>query len=641
VIAQAAFRSAWQRWVQTDPEAFFVMLPVELEDALYRQLRDAGSEAMRRLFTSFHQTWLRGLGPADLSDPVTMYRLIRLAEVEPETLLPNLADLIESATSEQVDGLNRVPVRRNSRGAAWASRRQLVWLCESMLRSLEFHPFAERILFRLALDESESCGNNATQVWCQSYRPLLSGTPIPFADRLAHLEERLNAVTTDSEVHLCFHALVGPLTADGPAHRMGSPSLISGRLPPPDWLPATHEEARRIWQSTAELLARSAQNANATISDGVIDLTIANIFGLLRHGYLSDVCRIIESHPITEARLAALLHQIERFLELYCNPDRRHVSQELEASIRSWQERLLPTSFRGRLQTTLRRSAFDIYHYHADRGKALFSGLAQELLDNPAMLLAVLPWLLTDEANSAHMLGVYLGRLDATAGLLEGLAEAAQGQPNISLLGGYVVGLLDRHAERTHQVCELLDRLAPTQPLLAYQLLTTGFPGLCPLERAFALVDAGQIPAAYLREVWRLVGNRALRADELSGVLTRLLAAVQTGDVAAGQGAIDALSMQIHTSRHAHPEATVFEPGQLPLVLTALEATLPIDLGREAWAWGELVQELGRSRPEIAIRLGVAALMSENSVHLSYSIERYLPEAAQRHPRWTNLAEAC
>jgi hypothetical protein len=41
-----------------------------------------------------------------------------------------------------------------------------------------------------------------------------------------------------------------------------------------------------------------------------------------------------------------LLHWIDRFLELYCNPDRRHEPQELEAAIRSWRERLLPRQIR-------------------------------------------------------------------------------------------------------------------------------------------------------------------------------------------------------------------------------------------------------------------------------------------------------
>jgi hypothetical protein len=171
------------------------------------------------------------------------------------------------------------------------------------------------------------------------------------------------------------------------------------------------------------------------------------------------------------------------------------------------------------------------------------------------------------------------------------------------------------------------------QPAIAFQLLTTGITGLSPLERAFALVDAGRVPAAYLQDVWRLVGQHRLTVDEFSGVTSRLLAAAAGGDGAAGQGAIDVLSMQIHMSRQDRPDATVFEPDQLSLVQTVLETTLTLDVGRQVWAWTELLQELGQSLPEVAIRLAVAALMSENSIPLSHSLERYLPEAARRHPQ--------
>jgi hypothetical protein len=187
VVAQAAFRSAWERWVRADPEAFFRALPADLEDALARQTRDAGTEEMRRLFTSFHESWLQRLSYASLSDPATMYRLFRLAEVEPETILPHLADWIDAATPEQIVGLNHLPHQQGSRARVWAARRELVWLAEWLLRFPEFYPFAERILYRLALVETETCGNNATEIWCRSCRPLLSGTAIPFFERLRRL----------------------------------------------------------------------------------------------------------------------------------------------------------------------------------------------------------------------------------------------------------------------------------------------------------------------------------------------------------------------------------------------------------------------------------------------------------------------
>jgi hypothetical protein len=461
VIAQAAFRSAWERWVHPDPDAFFTALPAPLEDAFLRQLRDAGAPEMRRLFASYHDAWLRGLNPQHLSDPDTMHRLLRLVEVEPEANLPHLAQLIESATREQIRALDGIQARAHTREGGWAERRQLVWLAEWMLRFPEFYPFAECILHRLASVETETCVNNATGIWCQSYRPLLSGTPVPFAERLARLERRLNTAATDADLRLCLQALVGPLTADGPAHRMGSPSLIAGRIPPPDWLPATGDEGGSVWQSTAALVARAARHQNPAVGEGVIDLTIRHAFGLIRNGHLQDLIGIVESRPMPDARRVALLHVIDQFLVVYCRPDHQHASPALEAEIRAWRERLLPTALPGRLRVTLGRDYHDIHYYHEDHGEAVLSGLAQELLGDRAALSAALPWLLSHEARSSHALGLHAGRADGAGVLLDLLSEAAPGRENTDLLRGYVLGLLERHQAHADRVCGLLDRSAP------------------------------------------------------------------------------------------------------------------------------------------------------------------------------------
>jgi hypothetical protein len=581
VIAQAAFRSGWDRWVHLDPGAFFAALPAALEDALVRQLRDAGSPGMRRQFAAFHDAWLRGLGPQHLSDPDAMHRLLRLVEVEPDASLPHLAHLIESATGEQILALDGVQARGHARGGGWPVRRQLVWTAEWMLRFPEFYPFAESILHRLASVETETCGNNATEIWCQSYRPVLSGTPIPFAERLSRLEERLNAAAADADLRLCLGALVGPLTADGPAHRMGSPSLIAGRMPPPEWVPATGEERRNVWQSTVAFVARAASQHDSTVAGRVIDLTIRYAFGLILNGHLKGFIAMVESRPITDARLTALLHLIDQFLEVYCHPDQRHAPPVVEAQLRAWRERLLPTALPGRLRATLGRDYHDIHYYYADNAEAVLSGLARELLADRAVLSAELPWLLSEEAKSSHALGLHAGRLDEAGQLLDLLAEATPRRENTGLLRGYVVGLLDRHPAHAGRVSYLLDMLSPTYPHLAFELLTTGFPALHPLARAFDLIDAGRIPAFYLREVWRLVGFRPLAPDEFPDVLGRLLAPIRAGDEAAARAAIDILSMHIHNSREARAGGPAFAPEQLSLVGDVLAGTLPLNLGRE------------------------------------------------------------
>jgi hypothetical protein len=631
VVAQAAFHSGWERWIRTNPEAFFGALPVELEDALYRQIRHAGTAQARRLVTAFHESWVRRLGPDNLADPDAMYRLFRLVEVEPETLLPYLADLIDSATPDQLAGLDRLPDLRRSRRDRWEARRRLVWLAEWLLRFPEFYPFAQRILYRLALTETENCGNNAMGIWCQTYRLFLSGTPVSFADRLARLECRFDGALTDAETRLCLRGLVGPLTADGPSHRMGSPPLVSGRIPPPDWSPVTWDELHGVWRATVDLLARLVRHPNPAVSDGVVDTAIRNGIGLIRR-HLQDFVAVVEFRPIGEARRVAILELLERFLQVYCRPDRRMASADTEAAVRAWRQRLLPAALHDRLRTTIRRAYYDLHSYLEDHGETELSSLARELLAQPSMLFAELSWLYSTEARSAHALGMHLGRLDEHGDLLDPLANSAVGRTDAAFLRGYVVGLLDNRPTLAARVSGVLDRLTPDHPDLVFELLTTGLTSLDSLGRTLALVDAGLIPVTHLRLFWRLVGTRTLTTDELTAVLTRMLAAARGGNAEAGRGAVDVLLAQVHACHREGRAGGVFDGSRLPLVRCVLEVSLTSDLGQEGYGWGEVLTELGRAEPVEAIRLAVAALGSDNSVALSDATEGYLTAAAPLHP---------
>src|SRR5262249_8510413 len=139
------------------------------------------------------------------------------------------------------------------RAGGQAARRELVWLAEKFLRLQEHFADAERILLRLALAETEIYANNATGVWKNLFRPLLSGTPVPFRDRLRLLEQRFQ---TDGKAQraLCLAALGGPLRAGYPAGRLLGPPVVAGRIPPPDWQPNNVQEARECWTRTVELL---------------------------------------------------------------------------------------------------------------------------------------------------------------------------------------------------------------------------------------------------------------------------------------------------------------------------------------------------------------------------------------------------
>ena len=211
IIAQAAFQSAWARLIGPRPEQFFLeQLPAELIDAFADQLRACGSDEMGRIFAGFFQNWTSRLAGSDLADEVTVRRLVRLVEVEPQTLLPQLRRLIESISIEELRQLHK-----GYASSGWPARRELVWLADKFLRLPEHFADAERILLRFALAETEAYANNATGVWKKIFRPLLSGTSIPVAERLQLLEQRFQ--TEDkAQIALCLGALDESLMADGP-----------------------------------------------------------------------------------------------------------------------------------------------------------------------------------------------------------------------------------------------------------------------------------------------------------------------------------------------------------------------------------------------------------------------------------------
>lgn len=628
VIAQAAFRSAWDRWVAPDPEAFFAALPVSMVDALARQIRDAGTADVRRQFIAPYESQARRLTPADLANPDLMLRLFRLVDVEPEALLPALCDLIESAAPSQINTLDQTPSRNPDRPANWPARRELVWLAERQLRFPALYPFAERILFRLATVETETCANNATGIWCQSYRPLLSGTPIPYADRLGTLERRFGEVDSDAALPLCSRALAGVMRADSFATRM-TPALISGRLPPPDWQPEGGDWQRAIWQATAGLLDRLTRDTNPAVVDAAIDTAIEHGWGMIRH-CLDDLIAAIERHPLGHERRVAVLKLLDHFLSVHVGAT-RHISSELEERLRAWRQRIAPTGLRGRLWATVGRECYELYHYSEDHGEAELRGLSRELLDNPVELADELPWLFSAAAQGAHALGMQLGR-DDVGGLLNQLADAAIAGTNCLLLKGYVATLSHRVPVGDDRVAELLNRLAPTHPELAFDLLQSINCVMGPLDRALAMVDANLIPVTHLRVVFLLVGTRELTAQELQAVLIRLLNAADAGNVHAAGVALKVSTSQIHACRRSRTGVAVFSETQLPIVCRVMEASLTADLGREEYAWGEVLGELGRIDVGQALELAISALTSHNSVSLADAVKGFLTRAASDHP---------
>lgn len=421
LIAQAAFRSGWDRWVGPDVAGFLSRLPDQLEDAFLRQVRDCGSEPVRRAVVARYPGMLRHLRPADLrADAIP--QIVRLVEIEPSSVGPRLVELVEALSADALRSLD--------------GRRSLVELGRRLLGCREHFALAERLLHSLALAESENYSNNSTVIWATIFRPLLSGSPIPFAERLRRLEQRFLTTTAPDELRLCLAALDGPLRADQPFTGQAlSPALVLGRLPVPDWVPTTWEEHRNTWSLTAELVHGLASSANPATREGVIDRVIEHCVGLIHAGHLDAVMSVVESAPMTDRRLARVVDRIGDILAIWCWPEERHMPEDMEAELRAWRSRLIPAGLHGRLVSVVGQNDWDVYQRWPDHGEPVLGDLARELLATDGALDAELPWLSSEEAKTGFRFGAHVGRIAPAELLTPIVASAVAGNSTLFAKG--------------------------------------------------------------------------------------------------------------------------------------------------------------------------------------------------------------
>ncbi len=634
LVAQAAFQSAWARWIAPDAERFFVeRLPAALVDAFADQVRACGTVEMRQDFFHFFQTWIRGLAAPDLGDEDTVRRLARLVEVEPSTSLPQLRRLIESIPVSELRRIHSpLPTGMESSNHAAngvngpACRRELVWLAGKLLRLPEFFADAERILFRLALAETEVYANNASGVWRGIFRPLLSGTPVPFTDRLRLLEQHLLAAP--EELTLSLQALFGALGGFGPAGRPLGPPIVAGRIPPDDWRPASPDEARNCLTLLVGLLGRLSRSENLPLREGVLDTTIEYLPRLLLAGHLADAQTLLVGEVLSETQRAKLLDNLDRFLMLHGSPGRRGISSELEASVRDWRQRLIPGTLHGRLMSVIGRAPWSLWN-DADHGEQAIETLAGEMLAESGAVEHELPWLCSREAQNAGRLGEAMGRLDAGGVWLERIVRAAAASPYPAFGHGYLLAFTQRQQDQSTRVNALLDELQPVYPRGVVELLGGAGDALRPLGRVLDLVDSGRLPVEFLGIISYSLLPRRLTAAELNGVLDRLVRAGQRGNEAATQAALRVLWMQLSLEKKV-PGEELPAGDVLRWVRTVLAASLSAP-GPEAYAWWGLLAHLEGGAPEQALALAVRALTSD-ALDLADQAVPYLAKRAAQHP---------
>jgi hypothetical protein len=624
-VADVAFRRAWSHWIARNPVGFFSRVPASLLDSFCRRVERSGDAEMRKVASDFFFNWATRLTISQLTDSTIVSRMVTLAKTEPSTFLPIVRRLLEGASNAELGAIS------GKYSGGWGPRRSLVWLGEHLAIFPEHFADSEAILLRLAIVETEpGIGNNASRVWQEIFQVYLSGTSVPFVERIGHLEKRLFC-GIDSVRRLAIVALDGALGRSG--GRAVGPPVIAGRIPPSNWQPQNSKDWRECVEAVLRLLSRMAASSDEVLSSAAMNIGIKNLRTLLASGALEQARELFAQTPLTELLRPRLIEQIEKFLEY--EGKRLGGSSEdrtfLEA-IAEWRRQITPEDFRGRLVSAVGKSPWhdsqigtkDAWQHELDSLATIFRGDAN-------IRHASFPWLCSVEAQSAVVFGETVGRQDASESLLKEVIDAAVTQQGAGFARGYVLGVLACHPQLAGPLNEILDEVEVSASRVAFELASVGEDQTHAIERTLRMIDAGALPIEFTRML--LFGGylKRLSPGQIESALSRLEAALLSGNRDAGRIALTIIGYRVSEDAKNDKNALLNDARCRQIVQSVLEATVD-DAQTESYWWVQTVTKLKHYDQERALSIAARGLVSDD-LPLRHEVVQFLlseiPDATQ------------
>jgi hypothetical protein len=613
IIVRIAFASAWCRWFEGDPDAFLRKIPPILLESFQARVARSASPEVRARTGQFFWGSVVNLKPSELADDNIAERFATLINTDPDLYFPRLALLVREAGLEELREIRGGLGRRGS-------RRTLVWTAEHLAGFPQYFWQSEEILRRLALAETEEgIGNNATGVWKELFRIQLSGSPIPFPERIELLGRLLFSSDAD-ESTLALEALKETLNFTGT--RLVGPSVVAGQLVPPDWRPRNFNEFQNCLELILTLFDRVFEKGTSEMRQSAWQTFARHLRSLLSRGMLPNLKAIIQRRSIPDAYLPDSLESVEDFLQYECRSESGGVAKDPYCQdAAEWLRTLTPSEFVGRLKAVVGK---DPWHHSIREDISGIPSeiipLAEELKRDPEKFEAVLPYLNSQDAASAGLLGEALARLDTDAQYMDRILSTAAQSSSNTLARGYIGRLLAAFPTSAERLNTWLDRLEKEAPELAYFVSLTAPEFSRPLERTLRLIGAGKLPVQSLQNFIASVLLDRMTPHELRTVLDLLIHA----------GDRDSLHIAMDFIGHSLQKGRLSDTTEREAMWRVLAASAPVDDRGDYW-WVRAVQAFAPQAPERACDVAILALTGDDYDKRSHAWS-ILSILAQTHP---------
>lgn len=216
-------------------------MPAVMLDSFCKQIKYLDSSENVQSFVADFYGANRPFGQAELLFSSKGSRLFRtLVEVNPEATSNALYRVLQSLSDDEI------------KKVSGDARRNLVWSLEMLCFHRAHFEKSAWCLYKLAINENESFGNNATGQFCQLFRWQLSGTQADFDQRLNFLSEIVALEDISSDL-LIIDAVDSAFSTFGRTRTVGAE--YQGTKPEmKEWLPQRYDEIYSYWNNMFSIL---------------------------------------------------------------------------------------------------------------------------------------------------------------------------------------------------------------------------------------------------------------------------------------------------------------------------------------------------------------------------------------------------
>ncbi len=523
---------------------------------------------------------------ASLNDPSTARTLRSWTELSPEAGLPWLRRAIDNATNEELQAFE------GSGRLGWGPagpRRDVVWLLEHLACFAEHFATCEAMLFRLALAENEAIGNNATAIWTEKYRVVLSNTEMPYPDRVKILLARMAEATTGT-MRLLTKGFAEAVTSHHSA--MAPPATVGGRLVPPEWRPIglnIYDLFVKTIVEGLQVICTLPQDSQRLARD-VIASELMAFYKQDTHAALVEFFR----GPLDvdeRLKLSAALEDLSKRLQSDSDPK----VVALAKQVAEWMEQVAPKDLMHRTQLVVGRPPW-FYDKGGDSGrdawKQPYGAIVRELRQYPCVLRALADWLNKSEGYGKWNLGWMLGAEERSSefdDVIEGWLKSGR---CLEVCCGFLAARRAIEGALAAWASSALDGLIDSEPNLVARITIAVDPTSSGWDRVRRCVERDS--SAVAEVLGRMFGNEweaVLGSSGQAWVLNQLWPEAEPRDEFAGATALHLLGM--FRSRHENDPI----PIELLPIVRRLVFSPPLRRGHNAHIWKDLALTLAKTEP--------------------------------------------